>query len=403
MLLKKNKDFTQLFWGRLISNCGDTIYTIVLSWYVLEVTKSPFYVGLLNFLIFIPNTFSFVFGKKIDTLSKKSLLIILELSQLLAILGVICGIALRDINPNLSLIIIYICIFIASTVGLNTYIVQDSLIPKIVSKNDLTKAEMYMSVAYNGTEYLFTAVTGILLSFISYIPLLLIDVFTFMSSIVLFRKITFKENIDTKNEESDLLGGIRFVLKNKVVFSITLGGAIVNFLFGGLNVYQLLIAKDIGNSSYYGMLISACAIGTLVGSTFVANFVLKKISLGQAFWIATAFFGIGIGSTAFIQSKTILLVLWFFSFVFLGITHVVQKPILQMEIPDKHLGEVFSAFYTITIPTLAIGSLLFGIIAEFLSWRCFLIVFEIALILVSIIYYSNYKLRNYNVPKKLKN
>ncbi|MEI5579275.1 hypothetical protein, partial [Streptomyces brasiliscabiei] len=90
----------QLFWGRLISNCGDTIYTIVLSWYVLEVTKSPFYVGLLNFLIFIPNTFSFVFGKKIDTLSKKSLLIILELSQLLAILGVICGIALRDINPN---------------------------------------------------------------------------------------------------------------------------------------------------------------------------------------------------------------------------------------------------------------------------------------------------------------
>ena len=60
MILRKYKDFGHLFLGRLISNCGDSIYTIVLSWYVLEMTNSAWYVGLLNFLIFIPNTFSFV-------------------------------------------------------------------------------------------------------------------------------------------------------------------------------------------------------------------------------------------------------------------------------------------------------------------------------------------------------
>ncbi|WAW98916.1 MFS transporter [Streptococcus gallolyticus] len=397
MILRKYKDFCQLFLGRLISNCGDSIYTIVLSWYVLEMTNSAWYVGVLNFLIFIPNTFSFIFGKKIDSLPKKHLLVFLELAQLLAVLGIVLGIALRGVNANLSLAIIFSCVFIASTVGLNTYTVQDALVPKIVPTKDLAKAEMYMSVAYNGTEYVFTAISGFLLSVLSYIPLLLIDVFTFLSSILLFRQISFKEKIEKTREQTDFWSGLRFIWQNRVVFSITLGGAIVNFLFGGFNVYQLLIAKDVGNSAFYGLLVSACAVGTLLGTTVVANFVLQKFSLGQAFWLATAIFGIGIGSTAMVHSRLVLLLIWFISCLFLGITHVAQKPILQTEIPDEHLGEVFSAFYTVTIPTLAIGSLIFGYVAKTMSWRLFLVLFAMALLLVSLLYFSNRKLRHYDI------
>ncbi len=397
MILRKYKDFCQLFLGRLISNCGDSIYTIVLSWYVLEMTNSAWYVGVLNFLIFIPNTFSFIFGKKIDSLPKKHLLVFLELAQLLAVLGIVLGIALRGVNTNLSLAIIFSCVFIASTVGLNTYTVQDALVPKIVPTKDLAKAEMYMSVAYNGTEYVFTAISGFLLSVLSYIPLLLIDVLTFLSSILLFRQISFKEKIEKTREQTDFWSGLRFIWQNKVVFSITLGGAIVNFLFGGFNVYQLLIAKDVGNSAFYGLLVSACAVGTLLGTTVVANFVLQKFSLGQAFWLATAIFGIGIGSTAMVHSRLVLLLIWFISCLFLGITHVAQKPILQTEIPDEHLGEVFSAFYTVTIPTLAIGSLIFGYVAKTMSWRLFLVLFAMALLLVSLLYFSNRKLRHYDI------
>lgn len=397
MILRKYKDFCQLFLGRLISNCGDSIYTIVLSWYVLEMTNSAWYVGVLNFLIFIPNTFSFIFGKKIDSLPKKHLLVFLELAQLLAVLGIVLGIALRGVNANLSLAIIFSCVFIASTVGLNTYTVQDALAPKIVPTKDLAKAEMYMSVAYNGTEYVFTAISGFLLSVLSYIPLLLIDVLTFLSSILLFRQISFKEKIEKTREQTDFWSGLRFIWQNRVVFSITLGGAIVNFLFGGFNVYQLLIAKDVGNSAFYGLLVSACAVGTLLGTTVVANFVLQKFSLGQAFWLATAIFGIGIGSTAMVHSRLVLLLIWFISCLFLGITHVAQKPILQTEIPDEHLGEVFSAFYTVTIPTLAIGSLIFGYVAKTMSWRLFLVLFAMALLLVSLLYFSNRKLRHYDI------
>ncbi|MDI6036730.1 MFS transporter, partial [Streptococcus equi subsp. zooepidemicus] len=85
------------------------------------------------------------------------------------------------------------------------------------------------------------------------------------------------------------------------------------------------------------------------------------------------------------------------SCLFLGVTHVTQKPILQTEIPDEHLGEVFSAFYTVTIPTLALGSLIFGFLANFLSWRLFVVLFAFSFILVSLLYFSNKKLRQYDI------
>ncbi|HEK9522371.1 TPA: MFS transporter, partial [Streptococcus equi subsp. equi] len=169
--------------------------------------------------------------------------------------------------------------------------------------------------------------------------------------------------------------GLRFIWHNKVVLAITLGGAIANFLFASLNVYQLLIAREVGNSAFYGLLVSVSAIGTLVGTTFVANLVLQKLSVGKAFWLATTLLGTGIGLTALVPNRFGLLLLWFLSCLFLGITHVTQKPILRTEIPDEHLGEVFSAFYTVTIPTLALGSL----------------------ILISLLYFSNKMLRQYDI------
>lgn len=67
------------------------------------------------------------------------------------------------------------------------------------------------------------------------------------------------------------------------------------------------------------------------------------------------------------QNRFVIFLIWFMSCLFLGVIHVTQKPILQTEILNEHLERVFSAFYAITIPTLAIGSLFFGFIAVFLS------------------------------------
>lgn len=102
-MLKKYKDFNAIFTGRLISNRGDSIYMLVLAWYIYEVTKSSTFVGVLNFLLFLPSFFSFIFGGYIDRNDKKRLLIGLELIQLIGVFIVIVGMLFKSMSLPLSL------------------------------------------------------------------------------------------------------------------------------------------------------------------------------------------------------------------------------------------------------------------------------------------------------------
>lgn len=95
----KNLNFRYLWLGRLVSNAGDSLYYIVLSWYILQITRDSFWVGAINFAIFIPTIFSFIFGHWIDTHSKKRALILCELGQLVAIALMVSALLLHVESP----------------------------------------------------------------------------------------------------------------------------------------------------------------------------------------------------------------------------------------------------------------------------------------------------------------
>lgn len=393
-MLRRYGDFRNVFLGRLISNAGDSVYLIVLSWYMLEVTKSSVYVGILNFLLFLPNTFSFLFGHYFDRYSQKKWLIYLELVQALAVLVIIMGMLFK--GSFIAIWVILVAAFVAATAGLNTYTVQDTLIPKIVSSKDLAKAEMYMATAYNGTDYIFSALTGFLLNIFASVYLLIADLFSFIMAIFCFKKIRFNEVV-ADEEQVDFFKGFKFLVENKLLLLVCVGSAILNFLFGGLNIYELLLAKELGGAGYYGVLMAIGSLGILIGTTVVANKVTNKYRLGLVFGVTTFLYGVGVCLLPFLINRYVFLIGWFLVFIFLGLSQVVQKPILQNEIPAANLGAVFSAFYTLTVSTLAIGSIFFGIVAKYLSWQLFLPIFGIAYALVGGSYLLNKKLRGYEV------
>lgn len=274
-MLRRYADFRNVFLGRLISNAGDSVYLIVLSWYMLEVTKSSVYVGILklNFLLFLPNTFSFLFGYYFDRYSQKKWLIYLELVQALAVLIIIVGMLFK--GSYIAIWVILITAFVAATAGLNTYTVQDTLIPKIVNSKDLAKAEMYMATAYNGTDYIFSALTGFLLNIFASVYLLVADLFSFIIAIFCFKKIRFNEVV-ADEEQVDFFKGFKFLGENKLLLLVCVGSAILNFLFGSLNIYELLLAKEMGGAGYYGVLMAIGSLGILIGTTVVANKVTSK-------------------------------------------------------------------------------------------------------------------------------
>lgn len=400
----KNHDFRHIFFGRLISNCGDSIYTIALSWYVLSTTHNSFWVGFLDFLIFIPNVFAFLFGKIIDATNKKKLLVLLEMIQGTAVFGIIIAMLIN--NKIITLPLIFLCVFLASTAGLNTYTVQDSLIPKIVPRFQLPQSEMYMSVAYNGSDYVFNAITGFLINILSYPILMTIDLVSFIISALSFSSVRYDH--DKPFFEKDVSfhfhpvqyfkDGMHLISQSSVIIALCIGDSLINFLFGGLNVYELLIAKSIGGAPFYGLMTAASSIGLLLGATVVSNLLLKKFKLGEIYCVSHLIYGLGVMIIIFTtSSKVATLIGWGVAFAFLGIGQTMCKPILQTELPQKQMGEALSFYYTITVTTLPLGSLLFGYIAKFINWKYFIILFGVVNIVMAVGFLFNKRLVKYSV------
>lgn len=281
------------------------------------------------------------------------------------------------------------------------------MIPSVVEKKDLPKAQMYMSVAYSGTDYVFTAITGFLMTIFSALGLLVLDIFTFILAAISFSKIRYrskklderdKDEIEqAKSRMEEIFGGFRYLKNENMLLIFCIGSSISNFLFGGLNVYMLIIGKEIGGAGYFGLLTAVSSLGIMIGSTILANKLMSKLIVGKIFQYANMLYGIFLVPIAFISDRYILLTVWGLAFLWLGVSQVVQKPIIQGSIPEDKMAKVLSAFSTLSVSALSIGSLFFGVVANYLDWQMFIIVFCTSFVIIGFMYRSNKKLSAFSL------
>src|SRR5438309_7056001 len=84
----RHRDF-RLFWsGQLISRVGTWMQSVGQSWLVLELTNSPFRLGLISTLQFAPVLlFAFLGGVLSDRVSKRRLIIATQIAMMLQAFG----------------------------------------------------------------------------------------------------------------------------------------------------------------------------------------------------------------------------------------------------------------------------------------------------------------------------
>lgn len=399
-MLKSNSDFRYLWLGRIISNAGDSIYLIVLSWYIVNITEDAFWLGFLHFSIFLPTIFQFVFGPTIDRTNKKTALIICEFGQMISIL-IIAGIILLDFNFPL---LICLFAFTAAAFGMNTYTIQDVLMTRILAKRDWVKGRSYMSVAYMGSEYLFNALTGFLMKFFSIATLLIVDVLTFLLSILAFKKIKYddNENLMVDNQEKvSVFSSFRIIFSNTPILILTLAASLANFMFGGFNVYVILIANDQNSPVLYGMLLATMSVATLFGSTFLVNFLGKWFIFGKVFVYSSILFGVFIFISGFVTENHFIFIPFFLSFMFLGVTQVINTVYFQTLLKGNNLGTVLSGVDTLSVGSLPLGALFFGAIGNILPSSLFLFIFGLTYTCIGIIYLLNKTICNLNTKDEI--
>src|SRR6266700_7616695 len=155
------RDF-RLFWtGQLVSLVGSWIQSVGQAWIVLELTHSPFKLGVISALQFGPMLFlSFLAGALADRVRKRRLLLLTQSALMLQ------AFALATLDRTGQIQYWHVAVLatlygIANTLDLPA---RQSFVVEIVGKHDLINAIALNSAVFNGARMVGPAVAGLLVA-----------------------------------------------------------------------------------------------------------------------------------------------------------------------------------------------------------------------------------------------
>ncbi|KTD51022.1 MFS transporter [Legionella quateirensis] len=337
-LLKRNRDFRLLYLGQFISFIGTMITFVALPYQIYHITESTLMVGLLSLAQLVPLLFTaLVGGVFADRYNRRALLII---SELLLAVGCCC-LALNSYSSTPDLIIIFIVASLMSAItGLHRP-AFDSITQQIVKPEDYKNVGALGSFKFSFCMIVGPAIAGLIIAQYGIVITYLIDLFTFIISII---NLSLMHSIPKPVEQehpsifSSLKQGISFAFSRQEL----IGSYFVDFfamVFAMPNALLPAIAQSYGGARTLGLLYAAPAIGSLIIS-FVSGWTSRITHDGKAIAISAAFWGlaiIGFGVSSSLWMAVLFLAL---SGAFDAISGIFRSTLWNNTIPPELRGRL---------------------------------------------------------------
>lgn len=354
----------RLFWtGAFLSNVGTWMQAVAQGWLVLQLTNSPFWLGLDGFMATAPGfVLTLVGGVFADRIDRRRLLLYTQVVAGLAALGLAALVATNVVNRWIVLGFSFVtgcCMSLASP----SYL---ALTYDLVGREDLANA-----VALNSTQFQLSRVVGPTLAGVAFRVFGLAGCF-FANGLSFIAVVAALWMVRTKRRANelatprravwhDLMAGLSYARNRPRVFSLLLLAA-VNSLFGA--PYFTLVpvyARDIFHLGETGLalMMGTAGAGAFIGALLIAylgDFPRKGwLVLGGAIMFGICIAGFGLAS------KLTLSLLFLFGLGFaLVISIATTNTLLQKLVTDQMRGRVMSMFLLSFIGTIPIGNIVAG-------------------------------------------
>ena len=362
----KHRNYRFFWMGQLISLIGTWMQGMAQVWLVLQLTNSPFLLGLTSAIQFMPVlVFSLLAGVIIDRIPKQKILIATQVSLL--ILALILGIlTLIGIVRYWHILILAGLLGIANTFDMPT---RQSIIIEMVGKKDLVNAIALNSSIFNLGRIIGPALAGLIivklgvaacfmLNAASYIPIITV--------LLLMKFQTVKPGGDVRARISqNIIEGLRFIRKTPVILNTMTLMALISIFVMNLSVLVPILAKDnLGQHAMgFGLLMSATGIGALAGAVILA--VASGIGTRRSLLVGAA------ASLCIFQIFLAVSSSFTLAFIFLVLAgwammtfRASVNTTLQLNVPDNLRGRVMSVDALVFSGVTPIGSIFSGSIAH---------------------------------------
>jgi MFS family permease len=357
------RNYRLFFGGQIVSQTGSWMQRIALGWYILQLTHSPFDVGVMAFAQFTPYMLLGLFaGVFTDRLDARRTVLATQAGQLVCA-AALAWIALGGFAEPWML---YLIAFVYGTVLVLDVPSRQQLTYRMVGRDDLPNAIALNSTLFNASRIFGPAVAGVVLVAGAGVCFLA-NAISFLAVLLGLLAMRVSEFFPLEEfERPKILAGTReglsWVLgQRRMVVLLTLVFVISTFCFN-FNVTLPVLAKVTlhGHSYVYGLLSAVFGAGALVGA-------LAAASLGRAstkvLLIGGALFSAGELLLAPLQSAVLAGVLLFVVGAGFTAWSANSNASMQLAAPDRLRGRVIGLYFYAFNGTGAIAGIMTG-------WLC---------------------------------
>jgi MFS family permease len=361
----RQRDFSLLWFGGVLSVIGDYFLFIALPFFVYERTGSVLATGAMFAAEILPRLlFGSVAGVFVDRWDRKRTMVISDLSRALILLPLLA------VAAGGPLALVYAVAFVEASVSMFFLPAKSATIPNLVAERDLTAANSLDSLSEEVPSLVGPLLGGALLGIVGLSGLVLLDVGTYLASALLISMIGAPTA--APDEEPDVtaevavsawanalkewLGGLRLIGRDRsiaVLFGVI---SVATVGEGAVTVLWIIFFRDVlgSGAQEFGYFIAAYGVGGILGGILLgwSSRLIDETRLFALSLIANGLLLIAIFNIAVLPVMVALAVL-------AGVTvvgwFVTSQTLLQKWVPDRYRGRVFGAYETTQALTLLVG------------------------------------------------
>jgi len=366
--------FRNLLIADYASDVGTFMQTVGAAWLMTSLTPRPVYIALIQtasalpfFLLALPA------GSIGDIFDRRKLILATE-TWMFIIAIVLTVVTFSGRMTPWLLLLLTLALSLGDAVESPAW---RAIFPELVEKKDLSPALALNGIEFNlaratgpGLGGLIVAVAGVATAF-------LLDALSFLGVIfVIFRwkRPARKSTLPVETLFSANAAAIRYVRYSPGIRTLLARSGIVIFFASSFWALLPAVAKAISNSPLgYGFLLGFFGIGAVLGAVVLQR-VRSKFSTEIVLSAATVIFGAILVSTATLHNIVILCALMLFGGAAWTVFMSLFNTMIQRLAPDWIRARVMAAYLFVFQGSVAIGSTLWGFMADHTGVRAALLV-----------------------------
>ena len=376
-LVREAPGFRLLFLATLASSIGTWLAFVALVVDVFDRTQDANWVSALLIAEFLPLiVVGILAGRLIDRTSRRWLLVSADLFRV----GVFC--VLPFATSALQIVLL------AFAAGTATSVFRPAVyagLPNLVSDRDLPYANGLLQTADNLTWAMGALVGGALVAATSPDTAYWVNAATFLVSAILISRI--RESLEEERAPSlgrwrDLVDGLKLVTRERPLVTVLVAWSIVMLANAGVNVAEVVMAKDVFDAGDlgYGILVAGTGMGLVIGSLFGGSWIEQR-GMTVPYTLSIALMAVGIAAAAAAPNVALAAIAVVLAGIGNGAAVVCNAVLVQRGAPDRMRGRAFTVVMSIGFAVLGAGMIIAGFLTNALGARA---VWGIAAVLLGI-------------------